>query len=280
MQLESECQQKEDALAKVEKLNHMLSELELQLEVKCLEKEEASAKVNILDTRVSELELMLQTDVQHEAVEKILEMGQQVAELELQLHTQAQQKLEATEKVEMLVSRVADLERQLEEQSHTMTELDQQVTSALSSGHLEADLPESHTVVTVWFLSTHFPEKQRECGNHPAVQSSGYREGTVLCPSCRGELTCPMPEFVVCLQDLVAAERDHLEQELGMFVEQNEKLEKELGEKREVEEFECLEEEFRKEHVVRSFHSHSDAIHLKIVFQNCCLYYVKPLFIE
>lgn len=52
-------------------------------------------------------------------------------------------------------------------------------------------------------------------------------------------------------------ERDYLKQELGMFLEQIGKLEKEnallskeLQEKKEVEEFESLEEEFRKDNEV------------------------------
>ncbi len=55
------------------------------------------------------------------------------------------------------------------------------------------------------------------------------------------------------------AERDYLKQELGMFIEQTKSLEKEkaslsqeLEEKRETDEFKSLEEEFRKEHEVKS----------------------------
>lgn len=60
------------------------------------------------------------------------------------------------------------------------------------------------------------------------------------------------------LQDLVAAERDYLKQELGMFIEQMERLEKEkaavlqeLEEKREMDEFKSLEEGCRKENEVK-----------------------------
>lgn len=56
----------------------------------------------------------------------------------------------------------------------------------------------------------------------------------------------------------MATERDYLKQELGMFLEQTGKLEKEnallakeLQEKQEVEEFESLEEEIRKEQEVK-----------------------------
>lgn len=55
----------------------------------------------------------------------------------------------------------------------------------------------------------------------------------------------------------MVTERDYLKQELGMFLEQIGKLEKEnallskeLQEKKEVDEFESLEEEIRKEHEV------------------------------
>lgn len=65
----------------------------------------------------------------------------------------------------------------------------------------------------------------------------------------------------------MVAERDYLKQELGMFIEQTESLEKEkaalsqeLEEKIETDEFKCLEEEFRKEHEVKLFTwFHSDS---------------------
>lgn len=56
----------------------------------------------------------------------------------------------------------------------------------------------------------------------------------------------------------MVGERDYLKEELGMFIEQIQSLEKanaamlqELQEKRETDEFESLEEEFRKEHEVK-----------------------------
>lgn len=59
------------------------------------------------------------------------------------------------------------------------------------------------------------------------------------------------------LQDQVMAERDYLKEELGLFLEQIGKLEKEnahlseeLQEKKSVEEFEFQEEEIRKEEAV------------------------------
>lgn len=59
------------------------------------------------------------------------------------------------------------------------------------------------------------------------------------------------------LQDQVMAERDYLKEELGLFLEQIGKLEKEnahlseeLQEKKSVEEFEFQEEEIRKEETV------------------------------
>lgn len=59
------------------------------------------------------------------------------------------------------------------------------------------------------------------------------------------------------LQDQLTAERDYLKEELGLFLEQIGKLEKEnaylskeLQEKKSVEEFELQEEEIRKEEAV------------------------------
>lgn len=59
----------------------------------------------------------------------------------------------------------------------------------------------------------------------------------------------------------MTVERDYLKQELGMFIEQTERLEKEIAtltqeleEKSEMDEFKSLEEEFSKEHEVKLFH--------------------------
>lgn len=56
----------------------------------------------------------------------------------------------------------------------------------------------------------------------------------------------------------MVTERDYLKEELGMFIEQTEALEKEkaalsrdVEEKREMDEFKSLEEEIRKEHEVQ-----------------------------
>lgn len=63
--------------------------------------------------------------------------------------------------------------------------------------------------------------------------------------------------FFLCVQDDATTERDYLKEELGMFMEEIKRLEeekatlsKEKEEKREMDEFVSLEEEFRKEHEV------------------------------
>lgn len=67
----------------------------------------------------------------------------------------------------------------------------------------------------------------------------------------------------MCWQDALISERDYLKQELGMFLEQigslekeNTTLSREVEEKREMDEFKSLEEEFRKEHEVETSVSH------------------------
>lgn len=82
----------------------------------------------------------------------------------------------------------------------------------------------------------------------------------------------------------MVAERDYLKQELGMFIEQTESLEKEkavlsqeLDEKRETDEFKDLEEEFRKEHEVKLFPwLHSDSrgavAQWEIILQAKCVF--------
>lgn len=72
---------------------------------------------------------------------------------------------------------------------------------------------------------------------------------------------------------MVAGERDYLKQELGMFIEQIESLEKEkatlsqeLKEGRELDEFKSLEEEFRKEHEVKCVSVQTVQLDIRYVF--------------
>lgn len=100
-----------------------------------------------------------------------------------------------------------------------------------------------------------------------------------------------------CLQDTVVGERDYLKEELGMFIEQIQSLEKanaamsqELQEKRETDEFESLEEEFRKEHEVKLLiylhqtplevlRSTDERAGFEFVCCCCCVFYVFTLFV-
>lgn len=90
--------------------------------------------------------------------------------------------------------------------------------------------------------------------------------------------TTAVLNWMILLQDLVAAERDYLKQELGMFIEQMERLEKEkaavlqeLEEKREMDEFKSLEEGCRKENEVtrRTFSDPLTTKFHRAVYQIC-----------
>lgn len=90
--------------------------------------------------------------------------------------------------------------------------------------------------------------------------------------------TTAVLNWMILLQDLVAAERDHLKQELGMFIEQMERLEtekaavlQELEEKREMDEFKSLGEGCRKENAVmrRTFSDPLTTKFHRAVYQIC-----------
>ncbi|CAJ1077521.1 centromere-associated protein E isoform X5 [Xyrichtys novacula] len=193
------------------------------------QKDDALTKVEALDSRVQELEQQLQTESQHkqEALEKVETFDSRVMELEQQLQVENQQKQEALEKMEMFDSKVLELEQQLQMENQQKQEsLEKMEMLELRVLDLERQLEEqSHS------QSSSDEQMRRE-----------FAETIQLCEQMASE------------KDVVAAERNYLKDELGMFIEQTESLEKEnaallkeLEERREVNEFETLEEELRNE---------------------------------
>ncbi|TMS12229.1 DNA repair protein RAD51-like protein B [Larimichthys crocea] len=181
-----------------------------------------------LSGKVSNLEQQLEivSQQKEEAITKIETLDGRVAELELQLQTEAQQKHEALEKIQTVDQKAAELQLQAEaEQKHKAAEKVEMLEFQV--GDLERRLEEqSHT----------------ESGTDEQMRRA-FAETIQLCETLASE------------KDMVAGERDYLKQELGMFIEQIESLEKEkatlsqeLKEGRELDEFKSLEEEFRKEH--------------------------------
>ncbi|CAJ1077520.1 centromere-associated protein E isoform X5 [Xyrichtys novacula] len=222
-------QQKDDALTKVEALDSRVQELEQQLQTESQHKQEALEKVETFDSRVMELEQQLQAENQQkqEALEKMETFNSRVLELEQQLQAENQQKPESLEKMEMFDSKVLELEQQLQMENQQKQEsLEKMEMLELRVLDLERQLEEqSHS------QSSSDEQMRRE-----------FAETIQLCEQMASE------------KDVVAAERNYLKDELGMFIEQTESLEKEnaallkeLEERREVNEFETLEEELRNE---------------------------------
>ncbi|KAK9531835.1 hypothetical protein VZT92_011237 [Zoarces viviparus] len=184
-----------------EPLDGRVAELELQLQTEAQQKQEALEKMQTAELRAAEVELQLQLQTENQQKREEMQTAEpKMAQLQLQLQTEAQQRQEANEKAAMLEFRVADLESRLEEQSRTRSDTDEQMRKE-------------------------------------------FAETIQLCETLAKE------------KDMVVAERSYLKQELGMFIEQTERLEKEkaalsteMEEKREMDEFKSLEEEFSKEH--------------------------------
>ncbi|XP_073334857.1 centromere-associated protein E [Pagrus major] len=233
LQLQTEAQQKQEFLEKIQTAEQKAAELELQLQLQTevLEKHETLEKIPIAEERMAELELQMRTDAQqkNETLEKIQIAEERVAELELQLQmqTEAQQKHETLEKIQMAEERVAELQLQLQtetQQKHEATEKVEMLEFRVAD--LERQLEEQ----------SHIPSETEQMRRE-------FAETIQLCETLASE------------KDIVVGERDYLKEELGMFIEQIQSLEKanaamsqELQEKRETDEFESLEEEFRKEH--------------------------------
>ncbi|CAG5950317.1 unnamed protein product [Menidia menidia] len=220
MQLQTEAQQKQEDFEKIH-LEQRVAELEMQLQTEAQQKNEDFEKIQ-LEQKVAELEMQLQTEAQQkqEDFEKI-QLEQKVAELEMQIQTEAQQKNEDFEKIH-LEQRVAELEMQLQ------TEAQQKQDSMERLEFEIADLQRA-------------PEEQMHIETEKMRKE--FAEAIQLCETLASE------------KDTLAAERDYLKQELGMFIEHTENLEKEkatlsqeLKERRDLDEFKSLEEEFRKEH--------------------------------
>ncbi|XP_035534959.1 centromere-associated protein E [Morone saxatilis] len=217
---------------RMRELSGKVSHLELQLEMESQQKEEAMAKVETLDGKVTELQLQLQTEAQQkqEALEKIQTAEKRAAELELQLQlqTESQQKHEALESIQMAEQRAAELELQLQTEAQQKQEAAEKVEMLeFRVADLERQLEEQS-----YTQSVSDEQMRRE-----------FAETIQLCESLASE------------KEMVVGERDYLKQELGMFIEQTESLEKEkaalaqeLEERRELDEFKSLEEEFKKEH--------------------------------
>ncbi|KAF3702525.1 Centromere-associated protein E Centromere protein E [Channa argus] len=183
-----------------------------------------------LSGKVSNLELQLEMESQQkeDALTKAERLDSRVAELEAKLQTEAQQKQECVEKILEMENKLAELELQLQTEAQLKMEAVEKVEMLeIRVADLDRQLEEqSHT-------KTETEEQMRR----------EFAETIQLCETLASE------------KDMVVAERDYLKQELGMFIEQTESLEKEkaaltqeLEEKRDMDEFKSLEEEFRKEH--------------------------------
>ncbi|XP_037305357.2 centromere-associated protein E [Pungitius pungitius] len=259
-QLEMETKHKEEAMTKVEALDGVVAELQLQLQTESLQKQEALEKMQMAEQRAGEAELQLQLQTEslpkQEALEK-MQMAEQragEAELQLQLQTESLQKQEALEKMQMAEQRAGEAELQLQLQTESLQKqeaLEKMQTGEPRAGEVELQTEaqlEANEKVEMLNLRVADLEKQLEEQSHTwsdtdEQMKKEFSETIQLCETLAKE------------KDEVTAERHYLKEELGMFMEEIKRLEeekatlsKELEEKRELAEFNSLEEEFRKEH--------------------------------
>ncbi|KAM7394941.1 hypothetical protein PAMA_006602 [Pampus argenteus] len=188
--------------------------------------------------------------------DRMLELSGKVSNLKLQLEMESQQKEEAMIKVETLDGRVAELELQLQAEATQKQEaLEKMQTSEQRAAELDLQLKTQaqqklEAMENVEMLGLRVTDLERQLEEQSNAQSDAYKQ-----MRREFEETIQLCETLATEKDMVVTERDYLKQELGMFIEQTDSLEKEktalskeLEEKREMDEFKSLEEEFRKEH--------------------------------
>ncbi|XP_014859522.1 PREDICTED: centromere-associated protein E [Poecilia mexicana] len=197
-----------------------LSILEHQLETERQQREEAVKTAETLDCRVAELQVQLQTLQKQQETEK-KQSEERLANLEVQLQNETQQKLDASLQMQSAEQKVAELEKVL--QTEAQQKLEATAVLEVKVSELERQLEE---------------KRQSESDQ----MRKGFAESLQLCETLASE------------KEAVSAERDHLKQELGMFLEHTQSLEKEnaallqeLKEKKDLEEFKSLELKFMEE---------------------------------
>ncbi|XP_029618652.1 centromere-associated protein E isoform X11 [Salmo trutta] len=166
-------------------------------------------------------------------------LSEKVSCLELQLENETQQKQEAMEEVETFQRRVAELEKQLEGKS--LMPADAQLEKETQQN--QEDMEEVET----FEMKVAELEKQLEKSQMPADAQEQMKKGF--------EETIQLCETLVSEKEMVATERDYLKQELNILMEQTENLKKEkaallqeMEEKKEMDEFNSLEEESKREY--------------------------------
>ncbi|KAM9546096.1 LOW QUALITY PROTEIN: centromere-associated protein E-like [Salvelinus alpinus] len=200
------------------KLSEKVSRLEIQLENEARQKQEAMEKVETFERRVAELEMQLEK----------LQMP-----TDAQLENEVQQNQEAMEKGAVFESRIAELEKRLEEKSQMPADAQEALVKVVTFERRVAELQKM------------LEEKSQISTDSQEQMKRGFEETIQLC------------ETLVSEKEMVAAERDYLKQELNILMGWTENLKKEkaallqeMEEKKEMDEFNSLEEESKIEYEV------------------------------
>ncbi|XP_046871866.1 centromere-associated protein E isoform X4 [Hypomesus transpacificus] len=121
--LETEIQQKREAMEKFQDMDMKMVDLVQQLETEIKQKQEAMEKFQDMDMKMVDLEQQLETEIKkkQEAMETFQDMDMKMVDLQQQLETEIKQKEEAMENLQGMDMKVVDLEKRLEENSQMAT---------------------------------------------------------------------------------------------------------------------------------------------------------------
>ncbi|XP_062307656.1 centromere-associated protein E [Osmerus eperlanus] len=187
-------------------------------------------RVSELSDKVSCLEQLLETEIQQkqDAMEKFQDMDMKMVDLEQKLETEIKQKQDAMEKFQDMDLKMVDLEQKLE------TEIKQKQEAMEKLQVMD---------IKVVDLEKRLEENSQMANEDETQMKREFGDSLQLCETLMAE------------KAITSSECDYLKQELGIFIEQTKRLEKdnsalqqELKARKEMDEFKSLEEECKKEY--------------------------------
>ncbi|XP_067084045.1 centromere-associated protein E [Osmerus mordax] len=187
-------------------------------------------RVSELSDKVSCLEQLLETEIQQkqDAMEKFQDMDMKMVDLEQKLETEIKQKQDAMEKFQDMDLKMVDLEQKLE------TEINQKQEAMEKLQVMD---------IKVVDLEKRLEENSQMANEDETQMKREFGDSLQLCETLMAE------------KAITSSECDYLKQELGIFIEQTKRLEKdnsalqqELKARKEMDEFKSLEEECKKEY--------------------------------
>ncbi|XP_041957139.1 centromere-associated protein E isoform X6 [Alosa sapidissima] len=269
LQLENEAQEKQEVNLQLEKETQGKQELHLQLEKEAQEKQELHLQLEKETQGKQELHLQLEKEAQ-EKQELHLQLekeAQEKQELHLQLEKEAQEKQELHLQLEKETQGKQELHLQLEKESQDQQELHLQLEKEMQGKqelHLQHDMEKElqHQLEVEALQKQEALERAAEMEKkvmelEQQLEATPHNTSNYSSEQFKRDLgeSIQLCESLCFEKERLEAERDALQKELQVCGEEverlrrdSEALQEELVQKREMDEFQCLEEESKREY--------------------------------